>query len=62
MTMTNHFVSGHEVPDMISPSSSASGREGKNIDQTPNPNQITDLNQVFKYFQTRDRSYKLFAP
>lgn len=39
-------IEGHEVPEMILPSSSASGREGKNIDQTPNPNQITDLNQL----------------
>jgi hypothetical protein len=40
-------ILGHESPDLILPSSSSS-REAKSIgqDQSPNPNQITDLNQV----------------
>ena len=44
------------MPEMIMPSSSSSSsssdREGKEIslDQTPNPNQITDLNQVLIFF------------
>ena len=47
------------MTEMIMPSSSSSSsssfssdREGKEIslDQTPNPNQITDLNQVLNFF------------
>ncbi len=57
--LTKHYyigktlLLGHEMADMIMPSSSSREDKAINLDQSPNPNQITDLNQVFKAFSDR---------
>ncbi len=48
--MEQKLLLGHETADMIMPSSSSRENKAINLDQSPNPNQITDLNQVLKAF------------